>query len=171
MKVPFRQQSVTRDEACGTSAGISSQYRTRRICCPPVRPGNTRCRQRSRQRRKCSSSRRSLHRTKPCSPCRAGRPVLAMDGSDAARVGANPRYRVGAGFEAGADIELQHDRRLRILRQYFNRSLALDRSELTLVVVIPGLQSRWFKLIGGGVQRVGDFFPSVQTRLWDPNST
>ncbi len=54
LKVPFRQQSVTRDEACGTSAGISSRCRTRRICCPPVRPDNIRCRQRSRQRRRCS---------------------------------------------------------------------------------------------------------------------
>ena len=77
-------------------------------------------------------------------------------------IGANPRDRVGASFKTCADIELQHDRRLRILRQYFNGPFALDRSEFALVIVIAGLQSRRFELVGGGVQRVGNFLPSLQ---------
>src|SRR5258708_39037368 len=37
------------------------------------------------------------------------RPVLAMNGPDPARVGANPSYGIGACLQASADIQLQHD--------------------------------------------------------------
>ena len=74
-----------------------------------------------------------------------------MDGTDPARISANPGDRIRACLQASAHVELQHDGRLRILRQYFNGAFTLDRSELTFVVVIASLQSSGFKLIGGRI--------------------
>src|SRR5207249_4373036 len=68
-------------------------------------------------------------------------------------------------FEASPHIKLQCNGRLRILRKYFDGTLALDDSELTLVIVIAGPQSSRLELVVSGVQRVGNFFPSVNSRL------
>src|ERR1700680_3745979 len=79
------------------------------------------------------------------------RPVFAMNGPDSAWVGTNPRYRIRACLQTSAHIELQHDGWLRILRQYLYGALTLDGCELRLVVVVAGLQSRRFELVGGRV--------------------
>src|SRR5271155_4082130 len=69
------------------------------------------------------------------------RPFLEMEGSDSARIGANPRHGVRTGFDARAYIELHDHGRLRILRENFDRADAALGRELRLMVVIPSLQS------------------------------
>ena len=96
-------------------------------------------------------------------PIRTRGPLFAMNGFDSSRVGANPAYRVRARFQARPYVELQNDRRLRILRQYFDRSLTFDWSKFQLVIVVSRLQARRFELVGRGIQGVGDFLPSIQT--------
>src|SRR5256885_8781665 len=44
----------------------------------------------------------------------------------------NPRHRVGARLQARANIELQHHRLLRVLRNNLDRPLALDRKSTRL---------------------------------------
>src|SRR6266702_984327 len=58
-----------------------------------------------------------------------------MKRADAPWIGANPGDRVGAGLEACADVELKHDRRLRLLGENFHRTDTVNRGELGLMIV------------------------------------
>src|SRR6266446_5744504 len=70
------------------------------------------------------------------------RPVLQMERANSPRISAYPRHRIGAGLQASAYIQLQHDGGFRIFRQDFHRALAVNRRELRPVIVISGFQSR-----------------------------
>src|SRR5215212_10569421 len=55
---------------------------------------------------------------------RAGRPILQVNAPDASRMAFDPGDRVGAGFDAGADVELEHELRRRVRRQDVHDALA-----------------------------------------------
>ena len=75
-----------------------------------------------------------------------------MNGSDSARVRANPRHRIGSRFQTSADIKLQDYGWLRVLRQYFDGALAFDGGEFGLDDYgSPSLNPAGSKLVGGGV--------------------
>src|SRR5258708_5216732 len=79
------------------------------------------------------------------------RPILEMQRADSARIRANPRHWIGAGLQARAHIQLEHDRWLRILREKFDRTLIFYWNKFSLVIVIAGLQTSRFQLIGSSV--------------------
>src|SRR5438309_1000227 len=93
------------------------------------------------------------------------RPILEMKRANSPRIRANPGYWIGAGLQASAHIQLQHDGRFRIFRQDFHRALAVNRRELQPVIVISGFQSGSFQLIGSGIQRIGHRLPAIQAGL------
>src|SRR5436190_5968936 len=68
-----------------------------------------------------------------------GRPVFTMKRSNSSWVRLNPCHWIRARLQTGAHIQLQHDRWLRIFRQYFDGTLAPDGCELELMIVIAGL--------------------------------
>src|SRR5438552_2906968 len=69
------------------------------------------------------------------------RPLLTMDGPNAAGVGSDPGHRVGTGFQASSDIQLEYHRRFRVFRQKVHRALAHGSRELGLMIVVPGRQA------------------------------
>src|SRR5216684_9364978 len=79
------------------------------------------------------------------------RPILEMQRADSARIRANPRHGIRAGLQASAHIQLEHDRWLGVLRKNFNRALIFYWNKFSLVIVISGLQTNRFQLIGGSV--------------------
>src|SRR5215467_1086701 len=86
-----------------------------------------------------------------------------MQRANATRVGANPGDGVGAGLEARANVELQHDGRLGVLREDFHGAATVNGRELRLVIVIAGVQAGFFELLVGRIERVGDGFPPFET--------
>src|SRR2546427_684027 len=88
-----------------------------------------------------------------------------MKRADAPWIGANPGDRVGAGLEACADVELKHDRRLRILSENFDRAHAIKPCELRLMIVIARFESGWFQLLSNGVQFIGEGLPAIGARF------
>ena len=76
-------------------------------------------------------------------------------------IGANPGDGIGAGVQARAYVQLQHDGRLRVFGNDLHRARAVNCFPLRLVVVISRLQSGRFEHGGGGIQHVGDRFPAV----------
>src|SRR5208283_2247679 len=90
------------------------------------------------------------------------RPILTVNAADAAGAGANPRHRVGAGFDAGADVELEHYVGGRIGGDDLDGALALDGSEFQLMVVIAGGHAERLQFGGGFGQLRGDGLPAIE---------
>ncbi len=92
----------------------------------------------------------------------AGRPVLAVNRLDSARVRVDPRHRVGLGFDAGADVELHHELLGRIGGDDLDGTLTLQRHELGLMIVIAGTHAQRFQLLHNLRELIGQSFPAVQ---------
>ena len=106
--------------------------------------------------------RRSFAEQNRVSLASIGRPVFAMNGSNSARVCANPCHRIRARLQTCSHVELQHDGWLSMFGQDFDGALLLDGSELQLMVVVAGLQTGDFQMLGGKIQRIRYGFPAVQ---------
>jgi hypothetical protein len=70
-----------------------------------------------------------------------GRPLFAMDGTNAAGILVDPRNRIGSYFDAGADVELQHHILISVGGEHLDGTLAINDLELGLMVVITGAHS------------------------------
>src|SRR5215467_13433327 len=92
-----------------------------------------------------------------------GRPFFAMHGTDTAGIGLDPGDWIGADFQAGADVELQHDGRFGVFGKYVHRPSAAVRERLPfgLMIVVADTEALGRKLVGSGVQRVCDLLPGV----------
>ncbi len=73
----------------------------------------------------------------------------------------DPGDGIGAGFEASANVELQHHGGFRLPGENLNRPGAVDDSELGLVVVIADLEASGLELFCSGVQEIGDGGPAI----------
>src|SRR5450432_2364579 len=85
-------------------------------------------------------------------PC-LRRPVLAMNGVNSPRIRTDPIRWIRSRFQASSYIELQHNRRIRILRQNFNRPLTFNRPEFHLVVMTSDTQTGRLKLLRNSIER------------------
>ena len=67
-----------------------------------------------------------------------GAPIFTVDTLDASGIGVDPRDRIGAHFNACADIELHDHISRRAGRDHIHRSLTFEHAPFHLMIVIPG---------------------------------
>ena len=95
---------------------------------------------------------------------RARRPVLEMNALDTAGVGLDPGDGIGAGLDAGTDVELEYKLLRRTGReQVHDASLTLDFFPLAGVIVKTGREAVLHEFRRGGGEIAGEFFPTLGT--------
>ena len=85
-----------------------------------------------------------------------------MHGYDPAGILVDPGNRIRASFDAGADVELQHNFFAGVLGNDFNRPPPVHGPELRSVIVVPGAQTLRLEFLGRLVEALGDALPTVQ---------
>jgi len=85
---------------------------------------------------------------------------------DAAGVRVDPRDRIRSGFDAGANIKLQHHCWLCVLRENVHRPRADFSAEFRLMIVIARFQSCRFEFVRCCIQNIRDGFPRIGRRAF-----
>lgn len=84
-----------------------------------------------------------------------------MKRTDTARVLANPGNRVGAGFDTGADIELEGNGLVGVLSQDVHGALAVDGMPFGVMVVVAGGDVGFLELLVAVIEGFGDLLPAI----------